>query len=162
MLSFVHKVHIYDVSSEAMFKYNTLYYDVPKYCPYLIFYQMFLVCAMSTFPRHSVSFEALPSVEDSSPGLQDFLRTVFGNISCPTRDFTVAICKKYKHTHTHTHINRHLEHKWIHISPHEKKMYPDQHCVDKTSNMFQCNTALSSRTRWWSLRCFRYSAEGHL
>lgn len=47
------------------------------------------------------SFRSLPSMENSSPRLQNFLRTFFWNISSPTWDFTVAICSKHK---PHRHI----------------------------------------------------------
>lgn len=41
---------------------------------------------------------ASPSVEDSSPGLEDFLRTVFGHVAGSTGNFTVAICKTQNRT----------------------------------------------------------------
>lgn len=46
------------------------------------------------------SFRSLPSMENSSPRLQNFLRTFFWNISSPTWDFTVAICSKHIHIDT--------------------------------------------------------------
>lgn len=97
------------------------------------------VSVMSTSLSQSVCFEASPSVEDSSPGLQDFLRTIFGNIASPTRDFTVTVCRK---TQTRPDIKRHLVHSWIspdmcNLCRLVTKQCSHQHLIDKTFNIIQ-------------------------